>query len=116
VWTGDELVVLGGRDVTGEEARDFTDGAAYDPQADTWRSIADLPGEARTGAGIARGDEVVYVVGGDALGAVADGPAEPGVHALAWDPGADTWYELPDPPGTPRTDHTATWTGDDLLV
>lgn len=123
VWSGDELVVVGGRDVDvpGGETQDFDDGAAYDPRADTWRSISEHPGAARVGASLVRGDQVIYLVGGDNLaGGAGDAPDEVlddlGVHAVAWDPEADEWHELPDPPGTPRTNHTATWTGDDLLV
>ncbi|MFP3907907.1 MAG: kelch repeat-containing protein, partial [Acidimicrobiales bacterium] len=119
VWSGDEMVVVGGREVDVEDGgtQDFDDGAAYDPRADTWRSIADHPGDPRVDASVARGDQVIYLIGGDSVGdGAGDAPDDLSIHAMAWDPETDQWYELPDPPGTPRTNHTATWTGDELLV
>ena len=40
VWNGEELFVWGGADFAGQRLRD---GAAYDPRADEWRSIAPMP-------------------------------------------------------------------------
>ena len=51
VWTGEEMLVIGGYDRSG---REFDDGAAFDPVTNSWRPIAALPSsrEQRTGAGV----------------------------------------------------------------
>lgn len=85
-WTGSELVVWGGG--VGGDA--LSDGAAYDPAAGTWRSMAasplpegpDTPVAAATSAG-------VVVIRG--------------TSAAMWDPDSDTWQSLPDAP-EPVTD------------
>src|SRR3954454_19044245 len=41
VWTGTEMIVIGGVNVLSEQL--LTDGAAYNPASDTWRLIASLP-------------------------------------------------------------------------
>lgn len=91
-WTGEEVLAFGGH--TGPPCppnADCTvlddlapDGAAYDPDTDSWRPLADPPvGVDRyTGHVMAHGELVV----GD---------------QRAWwtyDPGADTWRRIPDPP------------------
>lgn len=101
VWTGEEMVVFGGDDgepcppnagcVGIEGTRWFTDGAAYDPETDTWRPIADLPFPMAVGQATVVGDEVV-VTGAPARRRDGDR------FALAWSPDDDTWRRLPDPP------------------
>jgi hypothetical protein len=113
VWTGEELIVVGGYDddpclptresngVGGGGAGNQSvaicfaikslarDGAAFDPDTGTWRLIATPPVPITRGAASAVvRDRVVYVV-------VA---GQPGAF-LAYHPGQDRWEELP-PPGT----------------
>lgn len=99
-WTGSELIAFGGSGSTAV--------AAYDPAADAWSARAAMPGP-HTEAAHAWTGSTLYVVGGD----TAD-PSQPVL--AAYDPGADSWTALPDPPGGARTNHTAVWTGDELLV
>jgi len=83
IWTGEEMVVVGG---VGE-----ADGAAYRPETDTWRSIAPPPIRVRapSGAGIEglvspvwTGDElIVWHVDTDLV--------------AAYDPEEDRWRNLP---------------------
>ncbi len=48
MWTGDEMIVFGGVDDAG---RSLTDGAAFDPETDTWRLLPEAPdGTASVGA------------------------------------------------------------------
>jgi hypothetical protein len=66
------------------------DGAAYDPAAGTWRTIAAAPGPVEVGA---------VVVDGDAWfpsPSVAGGTGEP-PSVLRYDPDTDTWHEVPVP-------------------
>ncbi len=112
-WTGEELVVWGGRGCPAgrcddETAPPFADGAAYDPEADRWRVLAPSPLSARSGAAsVWTGDELVVWGGRDATGPLADG--------AAYDPEADAWRALSPSPLAPRSAQ-ATWTGDEVLI
>lgn len=114
VWTGEELLVRGGQ--TGcHDDRVVGDGAAYDPETDTWRTLASAPlAPRRAHTAVWTGDEML-VWGGW-------GPPQPGAAArefadgAAYDPDTDTWRRLPDAPLHPRGAHTAVWTGEAMLV
>ncbi len=101
VWTGEEVLALGGHTgppcppnadcaVLDDTARD---GAAYDPDSDSWRPIADAPIDL---------DRVAAHV-------MVDGELVVGDHQAWWSytPGSDTWAELPAPPvaAGPETAH-----------
>lgn len=92
VWTGEEALFLGGgtdppcppnADCT-EEDPIASDGAAYDPDADTWRVLAEAP------------EPVGYwfrpAVAGDTVVLFT------GRRWLGYDVAADRWAYLPDPP------------------
>lgn len=106
-WTGDELLVFGG---SGTHVGDSTlqDGAAYDPAADTWRPLADMPEELRVvGHGVWTDDELV-VFETQYTGAVA-----------AYDPDTDTWRRILEPPlnlGLTMGQLAVAWDGDEVLV
>jgi hypothetical protein len=109
VWTGNELVVWGGRDAQ-DEAR-FDDGAAFDPATGTWRTLADAPIVGRDVAAVAWTGTELFIWGGyDRRGAnppLADG--------AAYNPTTDTWRVLPDAPIAGRY-ATAVWTGEEVVV
>jgi hypothetical protein len=129
VWTGDELVIWGGYDaevgMPATGATYPTDGQAYDPDTDTWRTMSPTPIESRDQAGAVWTGEEVIVFGGG----VQDGPPEcpdretcleqgliglPGrrnlIDAAAYDPERDSWRLLPDAPGPLLVDGTG-WSG-----
>ncbi|HAS09139.1 MAG TPA: hypothetical protein DCS55_01255 [Acidimicrobiaceae bacterium] len=54
LWTGTELLVWGGYDMAGDE---YADGAAYDPAADRWRPMADMPFEYEAREGVGPGED-----------------------------------------------------------
>ena len=98
VWTGHEVLVLGGDTSPCPPNADCVAPAdtpravaAYDPAADTWREVAPLPYSPQWPRAVAAGD-AVYVLDG--------GGAQP-VRFLSWTPDGDTWQELPAPPGRP---------------
>lgn len=109
VWTGDELVVWGGVARTGK-VEPVSDGAAYDPSARTWRSLAPAPagvlGDVGAGA-VWTGDAAVFWAGNS-----PDGPAGGAVY----DPETGTWRRLPPGPLGPREGYSAVWTGKELLI
>lgn len=119
VWTGEEMIVWGGlgcgRDTAGEPLL-CGDGARYEPATDTWRPVA------MSGAPTARSGHTAVWTGREMLvwggGAVqcADGSSGACADGASYDPATDTWTALPSDPGGARSNHTATWTGDAMLV
>lgn len=88
VWTGEEVIVWGGD--RGDERT--SQGAAYDPTSDTWRSIADAPSGLNLASGVWTGREMVV------FGSLLDGrnrAATPTAVGEAYDPATNTWRELP---------------------
>jgi hypothetical protein len=96
VWTGTEVVVVGGQAGNGKALRD---GAAYNPATDTWRRLPDAPVDVPPGATATwTGREVVIVSARDED--LAETLA--GIHStslpdpIALDPVGGTWRHLPD--------------------
>lgn len=114
VWTGKELLVLGGRTCTVGRCEDesvppFADGAAYDPGANTWRPLPASPLAPRTRASVLWTGREMLLWGGDGPNeqALADG--------AAYDPAADTWRPIAASPLSSRTFRTI-WTGTEMLA
>ncbi len=99
LWTGSEMVVLAGFN--------SPDVAVFDPAANTWRTMVDLPGALQPPSPTATwaGGEVVTVV-------QSDEPA--GLRAVLVAARLDdtTWNTLVDPPGP----SVVGWTGEAVLV
>ncbi len=100
VWTGEEVLVLGGYNDDGA----LEDGAAYDPVENTWRKIADAPAPVSAHAKAWTGSELI-IWGG--FGRDVD---------VAFDPEADEWRTLPPAPIADRMDHSMIWTGEEVIV
>jgi hypothetical protein len=113
VWTGREMIGWGG----GCCGDAWSDGAAYDPSADTWRKLAKSPLAPSQGAlGAWTGRELVLFVSGTNP---AEGKPWPPrfARAAAYDPAADTWRRIaPLPIGGLRFGGTAVWDGHEVLV
>lgn len=94
-WTGDGLFVWGGSAAGAEgTSEDRADGAVYDPDADTWRTLERSPLSARqSGAAVTVGDRVV-VWGG----LTTDGEAPPAPHGAVYDLSSRRWSSLPAAP------------------
>jgi len=112
VWTGGEMIVWGGTDNTAM----LGDGARYNPMTDTWRPMSTLNapnGRARHTA-VWTGSEMI-VWGGE------DGPGLPTIKYNSggrYDPVVDTWTNTFAAGATPspRSRHTAIWTGNRMIV
>lgn len=123
-WIGQELIVWGGVDslFTGPRTT-LADGAIYDPDTDTWRTMAPAPLEPRADAtAVWTGDRLI-VWGG--MGTETDnGLAPPNPNPLPdgaiYDPATDTWTPIangPDFGGSPAFErHDAVWTGSRMIV
>jgi DNA topoisomerase-1 len=102
VSTGTEVVICGRRETpTGPSSDEPIGGAAYDPVADTWRTVADCPWGGVPAAAVWTGEQMV-VLGRDGGGA-------------AYDPTADTWRTLPATMTAPSGFRAALWTGQVVL-
>ena len=121
VWTGRQMLVWGGAGCQGacdgQAIRPHADGAAYDPSADSWRSLPPSPLSARSGAlAVWSGRELIVWGGmvGDRF--LSDG--------AAFDPDGNRWRSLAPsplagrfaaPPGT-VFQVPGVWTGTEMLV
>lgn len=113
VWTGTEMLVVGGSSTTPcgsgtdcfVELDPLADGAAYDPAIDTWRSVSPSPVAFVHGDAVWTGTEVLVVasrtVAGDAR------------MLLSYDPAIDQWTRRADSPQAGLRDPV--WTGDAWL-
>lgn len=98
-WTGEELLILGGSTQrpcppgarcvgpTADQLR--TDGAAYDPDTDTWRAIAAAPQTLLSAVATWTGTELVVVI------PALDTEVVQSAATLAYDVAADRWRQLP---------------------
>ena len=108
VWTGSEMIVWGGLD---NFVGSLNTGAAYDPIADSWRTLSGIGAPAaRFGhTAVWTGTEMIVWGGSNSAGVTGTGGA--------YDPASDTWRALSNS-GAPlrRALHTAVWTGTRMLV
>jgi hypothetical protein len=115
IWTGEEMVVWGGSARSdSQESLDLVaarDGAAYDPESDSWRRISRAPIPGGFGySAVWTGDEMI-VWGG--VGRHRRGET---AAAAAYHLDTDTWRIIADAPLTPRAGHLAVWTGKEMVV
>jgi N-acetylneuraminic acid mutarotase len=97
-------VIWGGG--TSNEA--FADGAAYDPAANTWRTVAASPMAGRFAEGYWSGKELLYWGGEDWKQVFDDG--------AAYDPATDRWRPLAQGPLTARVGTARVWSGRELVI
>lgn len=101
VWTGDELLVVGGANGPGIEQV----GAAYSPSTDSWRALPEPPvpvdafENAVTGPAVWSGTEMVI-------------PSE----GLSFNPTTGQWATIPTLPGPTRHTEVVVWTGSEVVV
>ena len=110
VWTGSEALVVGGVDLAG---RRNPAAAAYDPTADSWRTLAAPPN------GTDRINPLVVWTGADMLLVGGDNPDGSLLVSFgeAYNPATDAWRGIASPPVGFITDRSpSVWTGRELLV
>ena len=109
VWTGSEMLVWGGEDLSGNS---FADGARYDPATDSWAAMT------VDNAPLARNDHSAVWTGSEML--VWGGEASDQSLLASggrYDPVTDSWSALSEANApSPREDHVALWTGSRMLI
>jgi hypothetical protein len=118
VWTGRELLVWSGQGMGSASCP--CAGAAYDPKADSWRSIPQAPfaplGPTPGATATWTGRDLVVTNGYvDRCLSVTASSCYPDV--ASYDPASDSWEILPDPPVSLRGNESirATWTGREVV-
>ncbi|MEM9656371.1 MAG: hypothetical protein AAGA65_30105 [Actinomycetota bacterium] len=115
VWTGRDLIVWGGCNLTGaqcDEVNDglLADGARYDSANDRWTAVPPGPlAPAVHAVGVWTGGEVVIII-------TDPGEQAAGEQAAAFDPSTETWRSLPSPELSARRDTAAVWYGRQVIV
>ncbi len=111
VWTGEEMIVWGATEYNPHS----NIGGRYNPLSDTWRSISHV-GAPRPRVGntlVWTGDRMLVTGGlGEAYDYVIPDPVTQ-LSGGSYDPITDTWGPGP---SFNRTDHTAVWTGTQLIL
>ena len=111
VWTGSEMIVWGGHD----DYKENNDGGRYDPVTDRWRpvSVVGAPEPREDHTMVWTGREMI-VWGG------WNGPDTARNYDLSggrYDPATDTWRPMSRDGAPPlREDHSAIWTGKEMVV
>ena len=122
VWTGEQMIVWGGYR-RGEDGTwlAFEDGAAYEPQTDTWRMLEPAPLSARhTHTAIWTGRKMI-IWAGNAASREEGGEPRDHLDGAAYDPARGTWDEIAElssglrPPRVARRP-VAVWTGHEMVV
>jgi hypothetical protein len=110
VWSGRELIVWGGTTTPAGNSGGRADGAAYNPETNTWRRLALSPLSAGITSGVWTGSEVLYgpTRSGNANGMIAS------TTAASYDPSTDTWRRLTLSIGHPG--FLSGWDGQRLLL
>jgi N-acetylneuraminic acid mutarotase len=107
VWTGDEMIVTGDNGFTAT-------GGRYDPDADRWTDMdSDGAPPITTSRTAIWADSRLVVWGGFS---VAGDEPEALASGGLYDPVTDSWAATADTAIAPRSDHTAVWTGSEMIV
>jgi hypothetical protein len=106
VWTGSEMIVWGGSSPT-------SGGGRYNPTTDSWSGVSTTfaPSDRRGHSAVWTGSEMIV------WGGLSRHPATTLGNGAAYLPDSDQWVSLPTSGApTPRQQHSAVWTGIELIV
>lgn len=109
VWTGEAMIVWGGRTGPGTETND---GAAYDPATDSWTAISSdgAPSARHSHTAVWTGEEMIVWGGISSGGFVVDGGR--------YNPTTNAWTatEVTSQTPSPRAEPGVAWSGNEMIV
>ena len=113
VWTGKEMIIWGGV-IGGVTGTYLHDGGGYDPSTDVWRAIASGTQHPPARAGhtaVWTGNEMIVWGGSTYWGVFAETGGR-------YNPTSDAWTTMSTAEGCPvaRDEHTAVWTGKEMII
>ena len=112
VWTGKEVLFWGGAD-PGEQ----TNGVAYDPATDSWRTLPPAPiAPDRSDPAYAWTGGELIVWGGALHSSIEVQRFGAASGGAAFEPQTNRWRTIPDAPIAPRSDAAFGWTGKEFVV
>ncbi len=116
VWTGTEMIVWGGMEPTLPNDLYYNTGGRYNPSTDTWAPTstgANVPAARDSHTAVWTGTEMI--VWGGARGAGSSNILNTGGR---YNPTTDSWMATSTGANvpTPRSGHTAVWTGTEMIV
>jgi S1-C subfamily serine protease len=123
VWTGQEMLIVGGQVAPAREPVYFNDGARYDPSTDTWSAIP--PTDLLPKAGYLLHMSAVWtghdvIIWGGFFPSKAFANYSGGYHQLIqarFNPRSDIWSPLPSVETLERAvGHDTVWTGKEMIV
>jgi hypothetical protein len=122
-WTGEKLILLGGRPAgPTDAAREFTDGASFDPTSGTWRMLPNAVSPAGHGiewatAVMTDHDLLAWSVWANhAQTGPGTTTGSGGGELYRYDPAADRWNAVPSAPGALADVVEAYWTGTEVVA
>ena len=113
IWTGTEMIIWGGRGLSGATGSGGYDsaGGRYNPATDTWQptSTVNVPGQRKWHVAVWTGTEML-IWGGD-------GPGPDNGNGGRYNPATDTWVAM-NQNGQPPLSYwvAGVWTGSEMLV
>jgi N-acetylneuraminic acid mutarotase len=114
VWTGSEMIVWGGCRFSNDLCQvEFNTGGRYDPVSDTWQatSTVNAPAPRQDHTAVWTGTRMIVWGGRDVSAVTAFNTGG------RYDPAANTWQPTATVPASQaRFDHTAVWTGTQMIV
>ncbi|MGP8161312.1 MAG: hypothetical protein ACLQGJ_08870, partial [Candidatus Dormibacteria bacterium] len=124
MWTGAEMVILGGQSgqTANSSSQSYGDGAAYDPAAGVWRSIPEpsaVEGHpVEWTAAVQTGGELIAWSEWQEMNRDSAGLLQPsgGVDLFAYDGDSGTWQAIPQARGALPDAQQVLWTGDEAVV
>jgi N-acetylneuraminic acid mutarotase len=111
VWTGEEILIWGGAEKSGNSYQ-AVDGAAYNPKTGKWRQLASNPsmGRRRAHTAVWTGEEMIVFGGVDLNNRYTETGA-------SYNPSTNKWRDISQTNAPSGLDsHTAVWSGSRMIV
>jgi hypothetical protein len=115
VWTGVEMLAIGGRSYQ-RPAQVYRDAYAYSPVTNRWRRLPDMDLPRFHHMAVWTGKRLLVWGGSTSPFDERTGTFATPAHGVSYDPATQRWEALPSSPLRGRTEAVAVWTGDEMLI